>query len=144
MALHFNKLERLGTWLLVIRQTWLEPVLKILSGGAIMGMGVFFMVTVTSGVSSRIPFQQKLMQALIIRFEDFLLMFEEGATSNMETVNIVTFVFPFLIALFGMILLCSGIRRLVQPVEHQFQHRSCIRGAYAQRKRRGEARPYLQ
>ena len=120
MALHFNKLERPGTGLLVIRQTWLEPVLKILSGGAIMGMGVFFMVTATSGVSSRIPFQQKLMQALIIRFEDFLLMFEEGATSNMETVNIVTFVFPFLIALFGMILLCSGIRRLVQPVEHQF------------------------
>ena len=33
MALHFNKLERLGTGLLVIRQTWLEPVLKILSGG---------------------------------------------------------------------------------------------------------------
>ena len=63
------------------------------------------------------------MQALIIRFEDFLLMFEEGATSNMETVNIVTFVFPFLIALFGMILLCSGIRRLVQPVEHHFDRR---------------------
>ena len=41
MALHFNKLERPGTGLLVIRQTWLEPVLKILSGGAIMGMGVF-------------------------------------------------------------------------------------------------------
>ena len=56
MALHFNKLERPGTGLLVIRQTWLEPVLKILSGGAIMGMGVFFMVTDTSGVSSRIPF----------------------------------------------------------------------------------------
>ena len=63
------------------------------------------------------------MQALIIRFEDFLLMFEEGATSSMETVNIVTFVFPFLIALFGMILLCSGIRRLIQPVEHQFDRR---------------------
>jgi len=49
MALHFNKLERPGKGQLLIRQTWLEPVLKILRGGAIMGMGVFSMVTTTSG-----------------------------------------------------------------------------------------------
>jgi len=42
MALHFNKLERPGTGLLVIRQTWLEPVLKILSGGGQLWVWEFF------------------------------------------------------------------------------------------------------
>ncbi len=123
MVFHFNKVERPGTGLLVIRQTWLEPVLKTLSGAAIMGIGVFFMVKTTSGISSQIPFQQKLMQALSIRYEDLLLMFDDGITSNMDTANIVTFVFPFLFVLFGMFLMGSGIRRLVQPVEHQFDRR---------------------
>ena len=42
MTFHFNKVERPGTGLLVIRQTWLEPVLKILSGGGNYGYGSFF------------------------------------------------------------------------------------------------------
>ena len=41
----------------------------------------------------------------------------------MHTVNIVLFVFSSLFILFGMVLFGSGIRRLLNPVEHQFDHR---------------------
>ena len=42
MALHFNKLERPGTGLLVIRQTRFEPTLKTLSGLGILGIVSWF------------------------------------------------------------------------------------------------------
>ena len=95
----------------------------IVFGLVAMGMGVFVFVQTTSGIWFELSFPEQLLQALIIRYEAFLRMFEEGFYSNMNTANIVTFVFSSLFILFGMVLFGSGIRRLLNPVEHQFDHR---------------------
>ena len=92
-------------------------------GLAVMGLGVFVFVQTTSGIWFELSFPEQLLQALIIRYEAFLRMFEESFYSNMNTANIVTFVFSSLFILFGMVLFGSGIRRLLNPVEHQFDHR---------------------
>ena len=123
MALSFNEVLRPRPELLVIRQTRLEPTLMTVFGLVAMGMGVFVFVQTTSGIWFELSFPEQLLQALIIRFEAFMRMFEEGFYSNMNTANIVTFVFSSLFILFGMVLFGSGIRRLLNPVEHQFDHR---------------------
>ena len=123
MALKFDQVLRPRPELLVIRQTRLEPTLMIVFGLVAMGMGVFVFVQTTSGIWFELSFPEQLLQALIIRYEAFLRMFEEGFYSNMNTANIVTFVFSSLFILFGMVLFGSGIRRLLNPVEHQFDHR---------------------
>ena len=92
-------------------------------GLAVMGLGVFVFVQTTSGIWFELSFPEQLLQALIIRYEAFLRMFEEGFYSNMNTANIVTFVFSSLFILFGMVLFGSGIRPLLKPLEHQFDHR---------------------
>ena len=123
MAIQYNEVLRPRPDLLVIRQTRLEPTLMTVFGSSIMGLGVFVFVQTTSGIWFEISFPEQLLQALIIRYEAFLRMFEEGFYSNMNTANIVTFVFSSLLILFGMALFGAGIRRLFKPVEHQFDHR---------------------
>ena len=123
MALKFDQVLRPRPELLVIRQTRLEPTLMIVFGLVAMGMGVFVFVQTTSGIWFELSFPEQLLQALIIRFEAFMRMFEEGFYSNMNTANIVTFVFSSLFILFCMVLFGSGIRRLLNPIEHQFDQR---------------------
>ena len=122
MALSFNEVLRPRPELLVIRQTRLEPTLMTVFGLAVMGLGVFVFVQTTSGIWFELSFPEQLLQNLIIRYEAFLRMFEEGFYSNTNTANIVTFEFSSLFILNDMALFGSGIRRLLNPVEHQFDH----------------------
>ena len=77
MALKFDLVLRPRPELLVIRQTRLEPTLMIVFGLVAMGMGVFVFVQTTSGIWFELSFPEQLLQALIIRYEAFLRMFEE-------------------------------------------------------------------
>ena len=95
MALNFNEVLHPRTGLLVIRQTSLEPTLKILVGSAIMGMIIFFIVS--TNISS--------------------LMFEEGLN---WAARLVPTTFLGIILLFGLALTFSGILQLIQPTEYQF------------------------
>ena len=95
MALNFNEVLHPRTGLLVIRQTSLEPTLKILAGSAIMGMIIFFIVS--TNISS--------------------LMFEEGLN---WAARLVPTTFLGIILLFGLALTVSGILQLIQPTEYQF------------------------
>jgi len=95
MALNFNEVLHPRTGLLVIRQTSLEPTLKILAGSAIMGMIIF--VIVSTNISS--------------------LMFEEGLN---WAARLVPTTFLGIILLFGLALTVSGILQLIQPTEYQF------------------------
>ena len=95
MALNFNEVLHPRTGLLVIRQTSLEPTLKILVGSAIMGMIIFFIVS--TNTSS--------------------LMFEEGLN---WAARLVPTTFLGIILLFGLALTVSGILQLIQPTEYQF------------------------
>ena len=98
MALNFNEVLHPRTGLLVIRQTWLEPTLKILAGSAIMGMIIF--VIVSTNITS--------------------LMFMEGLN---WAARLVPTTFLLLIILFGLALTVSGILQLFQPTEYQFDSR---------------------
>ena len=98
MALNFNEVLHPRTGLLVIRQTSLEPTLKILVGSAIMGMIIF--VIVSTNISS--------------------LMFEEGLN---WAARLVPTTFLGIILLFGLALTVSGILQLIQPTEYQFDSR---------------------
>ena len=98
MALNFNEVLHPRTGLLVIRQTSLEPTLKILAGSAIMGMIIF--VIVSTNISS--------------------LMFMEGLN---WAARLVPTTFLLLIILFGLALTVSGILQLFQPTEYQFDSR---------------------
>ena len=98
MALNFNEVLHPRTGLLVIRQTSLEPTLKILAGSAIMGMIIF--VIVSTNISS--------------------LMFEEGLN---WAARLVPTTFLGIILLFGLALTVSGILQLIQPTEYQFDSR---------------------
>lgn len=95
MALSFNEVLHPRTGLLVIRQTSLEPTLKILAGSAIMGMIIF--VIVSTNISS--------------------LMFMEGLN---WAARLVPTTFLGIILLFGLALTVSGILQLIQPTEYQF------------------------
>ena len=86
MAIQFDQVLRTRPELLVIRQTRLEPTLMTVFGLAVMGLGVFVFVQTTSGIWFELSFPEQLLQALIIRYEAFLRMFEEGFYSN--TANI--------------------------------------------------------
>ena len=98
MALNFNEVLHPRTGLLVIRQTSLEPTLKILAGSAIMGMIIF--VIVSTNISS--------------------LMFMEGLN---WAARLVPTTFLGIILLFGLALTVSGILQLIQPTEYQFDSR---------------------
>ena len=99
MALNFNEVLHPRTGLLVIRQTWLEPTLKILAGSAIMGMIIF--VIFSTNITS--------------------LMFMEGLNWAAKFVpKFVPTTFLLLIILFGLALTVSGILQLIQPTEYQF------------------------
>jgi hypothetical protein len=95
MALNFNEVLHPRTGLLVIRQTSLEPTLKILAGSAIMGMIIF--VIVSTNITS--------------------LMFMEGLN---WAARLVPTTFLGIILLFGLALTVSGILQLIQPTEYQF------------------------
>ncbi len=95
MALNFNEVLHPRTGLLVIRQTSLEPTLKILAGSAIMGMIIF--VIVSTNISS--------------------LMFVEGLN---WAARLVPTTFLGIILLFGLALTVSGIMQIFRPTEYQF------------------------
>ena len=97
MALNFNEVLHPRTGLLVIRQTSLEPTLKILAGSAIMGMVIIFNNMTNSTITSMM----------------FIEWFNRAA-------RLVPTTFLGIILLFGLALTLSGILQLIQPTEYQF------------------------
>ncbi len=91
--LKLNEVLRPRPELLVIRQTRIEPTLKILAGLGITGMVAWF--EYSTNITS--------------------LLFVVG-------LHLALLAFLLLILLFGLALIFSGMLQLIQPVEHHFDN----------------------